>query len=294
MKSFLREPLLHFLLIGGGLFLAYTMLDSPQGRFSADGKPQIRVTDGDIRWLSETWSRQWQREPSPEEMRGLISDYVREQILAEEARSLGLDENDTVIRRRLAQKVEFLVRDTAALAEPTEDELRAYHARHADRYDREARLTFRQIYFNPDRRADASGDARGALEAIRRSPAVETSLGDTSLLGTEFLEVEEHAIRSMFGEAFASKLADAPIEEWTGPIESAYGFHLVLLSKRKPGGKTPFEEVLERVKNEWVAEQQRLAHEAYFHSLLQKYEIVMDEPFDVMERPSSGAEKRAI
>lgn len=294
MKPLLREPLIHFVFLGGALFFAYGLLNSTQRGEPVSGKPRIQVTQGDMRWLAETWSRQWQREPSAEEMSGLISDYVREQMLAHEARTLGLDENDTVIRRRLAQKVEFLVRDTAMLAEPSEDELRAFYARHAARYDREARLTFRHVFFNPERRADASADARRALDTLDSTASPENTLGDPSLLGTEFLDVEEHAVRSMFGDAFASGLVEAAVGGWIGPIESVYGFHLVFLSERQEGGPSPFESVRDRVKSDWGAEQQRLAHEAYFQELLRKYDVVMDAPVRAMQRPVPAAEQRAI
>ena len=162
MKRLLKEPLLHFLLFGALLFGAYAWMN----RGAGDVRPvrQVRVGENDVKWLKETWARQWQREPTREELRGLVMDFLKEELLAREAREMGLDENDTIVRRRLAQKVEFLVQDTARLAEPTEDDLRRFYAAHPERFSEEARVSFTHVYFSRDHPQEVAA-ARARLEA---------------------------------------------------------------------------------------------------------------------------------
>ena len=126
---------------------------------------QVRVGENDVKWLKETWARQWQREPTREELHGLVIDFLKEELLAREAREMGLDENDTIVRRRLAQKVEF-VQDTARLAEPTEDDLRRFYAAHPERFSEEARVSFTHVYFSRDHPQEAAA-ARARLRPTR-------------------------------------------------------------------------------------------------------------------------------
>lgn len=131
--KFLKEPLLHFLIIGTLMFGAYSWLN--RGAISTR---VVHLRTNEILWLKETWTRQWQREPTEAELQGLVAEYLREELFAREAHELGLDENDTIIRRRLAQKLEFLVQDTSRLAEPTEDDLRRFYAASPERFRTEA------------------------------------------------------------------------------------------------------------------------------------------------------------
>ena len=123
-----REPLLHFAVGGAILFGGYAWLNRDQPATSY--LEPIRIGDGEIAWLSGTWSRQWLRQPSSHELHGLVADLVTEELFAREAQEMGLGENDTIIRRRLAQKLKFIVEDTARLIEPGEAELRAYYEAH--------------------------------------------------------------------------------------------------------------------------------------------------------------------
>src|SRR5262245_36918741 len=149
LMRWLKDPLLHFLVGGGVLFAAYAWLNSVTPP-TATTPRQVRIGDGEVRWLTETWMRQWHREPTRDELRGLVSNLVKEELLSREARELRLDEGDTIVRRRLAQKLEFLLQDTARLAEPTEDELRRLYEASPEAYRDEPRVSFTQIYFGRD------------------------------------------------------------------------------------------------------------------------------------------------
>ena len=150
MKKLLREPLVHFLLLGGALFGLYAGLNKVQ----AGPREDIVVTTGQIENLSAIFAKVWHRPPTAEELKGQIDQYVKEEILSREAISLGLDRNNTVIRRRLQQKLEFLAEDFAAAAEPTDTELADYLAKHPDQFAQDQRFTFRQVFLNPEKRGD--------------------------------------------------------------------------------------------------------------------------------------------
>ena len=160
----LREPLLHFLIAGSLLFGGYEWLNRAAPAPETEGP--VRIGDGEVRWLRETFANQWRRGPTGEEMNDLVATLVEEELLAREARGLGLDQNDTIVRRRLAQKLTFLVEDTSRIADPSEDELRRFYVEHATRYRTEPRVSFTHIFFSPERRPQAEDDARALLAMV--------------------------------------------------------------------------------------------------------------------------------
>ena len=142
MKKLLAEPLLHFLVLGAALFGAYALLGRRHHAEGPAAVESVRITEADIAWLRETWARQWQREPNDRELRGLLADYLKEEILSREARALGLDRDDVIVRRRLAQKMTFLVEDTAQISDPADEDLRRTYDAHPERFQESARITF--------------------------------------------------------------------------------------------------------------------------------------------------------
>ncbi|MEW6683486.1 MAG: peptidylprolyl isomerase [Nitrospirota bacterium] len=264
MKRWLKEPLLHFLLIGGLLFSAYAWLNR------GEAEPRVvRITAAEVDWLKETWARQWQRPPDERELRGLVTDYLKEELLAREAQELGLDENDTVVRRRLAQKMEFLVQDTAQLAEPAEEELRRLYDIDRVRYVTPARISFSQLYFKTE-----SASQQG-LKALAADPAAEP--GERTLLERDYTGVDEQTVTSLFGPEFTDRVFTLQSGSWQGPVKSGYGFHLVWIDVREAAEPRPFEEVRAQVAEEWRHAQQTQANKQFFASLFKKYDIQLDE-----------------
>jgi hypothetical protein len=265
VKRLLREPLVHFAAIGALLFAAYAWLN----RDVAEAPRVVRITAQEVNWLVETWSRQWQRPPSQQELRGLVTDYLKESLLAREATEMGLDENDTIVRRRLAQKVEFLVQDTARLAEPSDAELKRIYNANRERYQTPARTSFTQIFFKTEAAA-----RQGLAELALSSPV---DLGDRSLLERDFTDVDELAVASQFGREFAHGVMALEPGSWHGPLASAYGFHLVRVSEREVAQTRPFGEVRAQVLEEWHRTQQAKANEQFLAALMKKYDVVVDE-----------------
>lgn len=273
LRGLLREPLLHFVLLGALIFAAHAWLT----RDVVEPRPerQVAIGESELRWLRETWVRQWGREPSPEELRGLLVGLLHEELMAREARELGLDEGDTIVRRRLAQKVEFMVQDVAQLAEPAAGELEAFHAAHPERFTTPPKRSFTQVFFSRDKRKDAAADAQAALAALARG-ADPATLGDRLLVEAEHHAVEPYGVDSVFGKAFADAVFALEPGAWRGPVESAYGLHLVRVTAAEPGVPQGFAAARGEVLEAWRERKLAEANAAYFAGLMKKYEVVLD------------------
>ncbi|MDR4505752.1 MAG: peptidylprolyl isomerase [Candidatus Scalindua sp.] len=265
MKNWLKEPLLHFLIAGGMLFALYGWIN----RASVDKPRVVRISAKEMAWLKEMWSRQWHRPPDEQVLRGLVTDYLKERLLAAEAKELGLEENDTIVRRRLAQKMEFLIQDTARLAEPGENELRNLYNANRAQYQTPERITFTQLYF----RTEAA--AQQGLYEIKANSSAEQ--GEPSLLEHELSLVDEQTVSRILGESFAQEIFSTEDNQWHGPVESEYGFHLVQINERVSAQMRPFEDVHPQLLEEWQRLQQARIKREFFAGLLKKYEVVMDE-----------------
>lgn len=286
MIRVLKEPLVHFLLIGAALFGAYAWIRTPENP-PANKTTKIQITAGDARWLVENWTTQWRRPPTRDELRGLIVDYLNEQLLAREARALGLEDNDVIVRRRLAQKLTFLIDDTTRRAEPTEQELQQYYGANVHRFRSDARISFAHIYFSPQRRADVRSDAEDALKLLVAEGAAtrNADLGDRLLIRSELRDETEQSVSNTFGPDFARAVFALEASNWSGPVQSGYGLHLVRVSAMK-GARAPLlSEVRERVMAEWKREREGQTKERYLAELRKKYDVVADEEIKVLIAP---------
>jgi hypothetical protein len=276
MPTFLKEPLLHFLFAGAVLFVMYGWFND--GTEESKGERMVRITAGQVEWLKQTWTRQWGRPPNYDELQEVVAGYLKEELLAREARELKLDENDTVVRRRLAQKMDFMVKDTAQLAEAGEEELRRLYESNPERFQNPARITFTHVFFNRDKRGTrVEADAREVLEHLSRSVPENADVGDRFLSRYEFHEAEEQAISSVFGPQFARLVFTVEPGEWQGPIESAYGLHLVYVTKSETAPLPDFATVKNEVLTLWRQQRELEGQEQYFSALLKKYDVVIDE-----------------
>ena len=283
MNRLLREPLLHFVLLGTAFFAAAAWL--PGG---GAGRQRIVVTSGQIEHLSENFRRAWLREPTREELDGLIRDYLREEVAYREALALGLDRDDTVIRRRLRQKMEFISEDGAE-AEPTDEELAGYLEKNADRFRVEERVSFSHVYFNPERRGAAlDEDVARALEQLRGGDGNWRDAGDGTLLQKEVRKMAPSVIARSFGAEFATELARLSIGEWRGPIRSAYGVHVVIVRERIPSVVPPLEEVRDAVRRDWANDRRVAASQKLYARLLKRYDVTVERP-PAAGTPGSGA-----
>jgi hypothetical protein len=276
-KGWLREPLLHFVLAGLALFLVHQALNPAAANRDASGR--ITLTEDDLRQMTIAWQAQGRPLPTAEQMQSLVEARVREEVLYREALALGLDQNDTIVKRRLAQKMEFLAEDVAALRDPTGDELRAWFEKNAARFALSPRASFRHLYFSPDRRGDrARGEAaRALLKLAGKSgdwPGA-SALADPFMFQDRYNDRSFAQLANLFGPPFARAVLDLTPGSWHGPIESGYGWHLVWVDSITPGRVPAFEEVEPDAKAEWVAEQRADAKRKAFEAMRARYEVVL-------------------
>lgn len=289
MRSVLREPLVHFLLLGGLLFAYFEWRGG-----SGPGSTRIAITPGVVEHLASGFARTWQRPPSEAELKGLVDEHVKEELAAREAVAMGLDRDDAIIRRRLRQKLEFLVEDEAGTP-PTDAELQAWLERHPEAFRAEARLSLRQVYLSRERRgAAAQADAERLLARLRAAgpDAAIDALGDPSLLPRELPLGPESEVRRAFGPELAERLAAAPTGAWTGPVESSYGLHLVLVGERAAAERQALAEIRPLVERELLAERRRAQLDALYERLLQKYTVAIEMPREAPAPPAAAEPAR--
>jgi hypothetical protein len=277
LRSLLREPLVQFLLIGAALFLFFGWTGGSGGRDS----DRIVIGPGQVEHLAVGFSRTWRRPPTPEELKGLVDDHVREEIATREARSMGLDREDTVIRRRLRQKLEFLVEDAAEAVPPTDAQLQEWLEAHPETYRREPEVAFRQVFLSPDRRGDGiEKDADRLLRELEAAgPDADIErLGDSIMLPGEFDLAPLGLASRMFGNEFADRLAALEPGQWTGPIPSGYGLHLVFVRERVEGRAPELADVRDALTRDLLNSRRNEQLESTYERLLGKYTVVIDMP----------------
>ena len=274
----LREPLVHFLFIGAAIYLLYGAFAEP---VPEEDDKTIVVSAGEIEWMQTAWQKRWNRPPTAQEFDGLIQQYIRETVLYREALTMGLNQHDQVIRRRLAQKLEFLAKDLVALTPPTDEELQTYFDTHRDRYQEPARYTFTQVFIDPDKRGDTTLDDARAIKAtlIAQGDAIENAgaLGDDFMLQNYYPQKEQTEIQKLFGSGFAESLVDLSPGQWHGPVLSGYGTHLVYVSNISEPPPPVFAEVRERVVQDWTTEKGEELNEKFYANLRDRYTIVIEE-----------------
>ncbi len=264
-------PLAVFLLLGLAVFVLDRWRDA-----DADGRA-IDVTEAQLAGIRERWAAQWDRPPTDQELAGLVEEAVKEEILYREALRLGLDRDDTIVRRRRAPKMTFMLEDGAAVALPTEGELEAYHAAQGERYREPRRTTFVHVFLSDDRRADLAGDARALLDELANGAGDWRQLGDPFMLLREYADRTDQEIAELFGGRFAAALPDLARGGWHGPIRSAYGTHLVRVVARTEPRTPSFTELRDRVVEDLVAERRREQNEAALDELRARYEVRMPQ-----------------
>jgi len=276
VKRILKEPLLHFLLLGVGVFLAYGLMSRPS---TSGARGKIVVTAGQVEHLAAGFTKAWQRPPTDAELKGLIDDWVREEIATREAMALGLDKDDTVIRRRLRQKLEFVSDDIATQAEPTDADLSAYLQTHPESFRVEPRFTFRQVYLDPAKHGQhLARDAARVLAQLRQAGASAdlATLGDSFLLEHTFQSVPTSEIAKQFGEKFAVELGRLTPGEWQGPVASGYGVHLVLVGERIEGRLPTLAEARDTVRREWANAQRLDGSRRFYEEMLKRYTVTVE------------------
>ncbi|UCE94818.1 MAG: peptidyl-prolyl cis-trans isomerase, partial [Flavobacteriaceae bacterium] len=279
MKKILKEPLAHFLLFGLALFALYGLVNEED-----DGANTIVIDDYDMKNIIASWEMQWKRLPTDEELKSLIQQNIKQEIFYQEALKMNLDHNDEIIKRRLAQKMQFLSNDLATITEPSEDELKDFYEKNADNYLSPYAYSFYQIIFSPDHRKDPKKDAEELKDKIKNNdPKQVTGKGDSLPFPYFFKETDANELQRQLGNKFSEKLETLPEGQWLGPLKSGFGYHLVYILDKTPPQKPEFEAVRNELVRDLEYSNQQKLDQMIFAELKKKYEIEYEldpEKFD--------------
>jgi hypothetical protein len=275
IKHLWREPLVHFLLIGAALFLLYGLGSKP----GSEAPNRIVVTNGQVERLAANFKRTWMRPPTEQELSGLVENHVREEVFYREALAMGLDQNDPLVRRRMRMKLEFILEDLTA-GVVTDELLTTFLQQHPDKFRTEAQVSFQQVYLNPDKRRDLASDAKQLLASLNAGAAPE-SAGDSTLLTFDYGLTTQSEIARAFGERFAEDVVKLPPGNWTGPVYSPYGGHLLKVSERVEARQPALAEIRKLVEREYLAQLRKEQKNLAYQKLRQGYQVIIE--------PSSSA-----
>ena len=288
MNKWLKEPLLHFLLIGSTLLGVYALVNPDDPSFSDN---RIVISSGDIERLSANWSKGRNRHPTEAESQVLIDSYIREEIYYREAVALGLDRNDTILRRRMVQKMEFLSSDLADLKQPDEATINQYFQENLGKYELPARISFSHIYFSAAKRGEhIYDDVEKALADVRARKEINIlpwESGDSFMLQHVFTLEAPFEIVRIFGQGFAESIFQLQANNWQGPVESGYGLHLVRVNEKIDASIPKLASVIDQVRNDWILEQRQKVNKEIYERFRQRYEIVVEDRENQDEQSSA-------
>jgi hypothetical protein len=263
--KFLREPIVLFFLFGLILFIVYERTTT---YYELKNK-KITVTEAQIQLLKETFAKTWNREPTEEELEAQIENLIKDEIYYKEAVDLGLDRSDIAVKRRLRQIMEMMMDDMATVY-PSEDQLKTYLSENQDKFRRDPYISFRHIYFSSENRETAL-DVLGKLKDTL--PVDERSFDGLALIPNEFSEESYRSVERLFGKSFTEEVFTLKPGIWQGPVESAYGYHLVYISELTEGFVPELSEIWEEVEREWSVEKRTQVKDQQYQKIRERYTI---------------------
>ncbi|BEV01043.1 peptidyl-prolyl cis-trans isomerase [Novosphingobium olei] len=268
LRRLLREPLTHFVAIGIGIFVISHVIEERQSRYN------LTLTNADVLRIANSYAQQYGAQATPEQMRTMIDNAVREEIYLREGLALGLDRNDEIVRRRIAQKFDFLQQDQAAPREPSEAQLRGWYGSHRDRFAAPAKVSFEQRYFAPDQRGDAA--ARALATSALAHP--ETAPGDTFPGPPRIVSLARDDVDRVFGgTGFAANVFAAPTDRWTGPFRSGFGWHLVRVTEHSAAHPRSFDEARADVRSDWIEADRKARNDQAWQQLRARYTVTVPQ-----------------
>lgn len=275
LRKLIKEPLLHFLVLGGGLFILFNAMNAD----TVQPPNQIVISQGQVKELSEKFSQAWMREPNSDELQSLVNNQLRDEVYYREAIALGLDKDDRVIRRRLRQKLNFIFEDTATLLEPTDEELTSYLVANPQQFRIAPQVSFTHVYLSTDLRNDIDADSRAILTRLKNGASPE-EFGDSIMLNNNYTLATQDNIERNFGINFSESLLQVTPGEWVGPIASSYGVHLVKVSAMEPGRLPDLADIKPELVGDWRVQRAEKLKEETFIKLLENYEVTMPATLD--------------
>ncbi len=286
LVRFLNEPLVRFMILGAVIFALQALFDKTE----AGEDLKVEISTGQIQGLRATWGKKRGRPPTESELRDIVNGRLREEIFYREAIRMGLDQDDVIVRRRLAQKLEFIVQNLSIPNKPPEQDLRTFFADNAARYREPSRLSFSHVFFSFDRRPEAAKDAETLLRELRAAeppPEHAPKRGDPCIYSFQQVGRSPRDVAKKFGRDFARALFELEPGGWRGPLRSAYGMHLVRIYDKRPPRDVELEKVRDKVIRDWRIFRRREANAETYARLSKRYDI------SVAEFPGSGVGRPA-
>ncbi len=283
MQRLLREPLIHFLILSVLLFALYGWLN----RNALQAPDEVVVEQSRVAALRTQFARVWQRQPTRDELQGLIDAWVRDEIIYRQGLAAGMERDDEVVRRRVVQKMLFMI-DGMAADVPSEADLQDWLAKHPDSYRVAPGYTLQQIYFDPARHRDRlDGTIAAAIAELKRNP--QARFGDPTQLPSTLDQVPADLVARDFGKSFADALAQLPDGRWVGPVVSGFGVHLVRIDERTPGRVPALVEVRQAVERDLLSAQSRQASDEYYQVARKRYAVKVEADLDRVSTDAPAA-----
>jgi hypothetical protein len=263
-----RAPLLHFVVLGTLIFAAYHWLDSD--RTARNEEHRIVIDQAKLDHLKNLWKLQWKRDPAPSDVAAIVNRHIRQEVFYREALKMKLDHNDGIIRKRLAQKMEAVANDLSTLMRPpTDEQLKEYLRSRVDFFRLPKAYAFKQVMFLPDER----DGVEPTLASMRQGGAIPKDRLNKLSVPAQWSLTSVDRLDNAFGREFADSLDELPVGEWSGPVRSGYGWHLVFVERKEEARVPDFEEIREYVAREYEYRTALETQDLVFRELLEKYEV---------------------
>lgn len=272
IRTFLREPVVLFILIGIVLYISQALLFNPD----PSARKQITVTSNQLKQLESGFSKTWMRSPTQSELEGLIDDYIRNEVFYREALAMGLAEDDQVIRNRMRQKLELMLDNMASVNVPSQQMLETYLQENADDFRQDYQVSFIQVFINPEEHSDPGAVAENLLEQLQDGASPE-DLGDRTMMGYAFSKYSQTDVARRFGNKFSWQVSNVEPGIWSGPLNTGIGLHLIRIDCFQVGTLPELSEIRQSVEREWMVKQKSKVKTAAYEKLIEGYDIQIEE-----------------
>ncbi len=273
IRRFFGEPFIQFLILGGLLFLFVSYIQQQKDRQTRE----ITVSNEQVGLMMMNYKAQTGTLPTKLQLDAMIDDYIREEILYREAKKIGLDKEDEIIKRRLAQKFDFLQTDLTQIPAPSEETLQQFYSNNSALFRDSATVSFSHIYFSTDNSNDSIAKQRALTVLLQLK---QTNLqrapekGDRFPLQYDYTNQSALDLRQNFGDKqLLHELFKEPLNTWVGPYQSGYGWHLVYITKIDSAMVIPFASIKEEVKMQYIDAEKTKQYKNFFEQLSKKYII---------------------
>lgn len=272
-KNF-KHPVFHILIFGLLAGIIFLVLFGPKMPSTEDRR--IVIGNADLAHVLASWTRTWQRPPTKEELKGVLQKYVMDEVVYQEALNQNMDDNNAAVKRSLIMQMDMLAASQGGGSEISEDDISAYYSLRKDQFQKLPTFSFSQVYFKQNREEKSVRAAIDQLNLNKTIPSEVKNVGDPLMLASDYSLQSTQQIDNTLGAGFSDQLNDLPLDQWSGPIKSSYGWHAIYLSEQKPASALPLEKVRNEIVREMEYEGKEAAREQFYTELLQQYEIVYE------------------